>query len=345
MINMSTQNNCITLQEPFKIISGDTIMPVLEEDEVLLKTNFIGLCGTDLSSYKGSMPLVSYPRIPGHEVGATIIKKGSNVPDSFLVGDQVTVNPYSSCGQCVACKAGRFNTCQYNQTLGVQRDGAMRQYFNIPYTKLYKSQKLSLQRLALVEPLSVGYHASERAAISANDTILVIGCVVIGIGAILAAVQKGATVIAADIDDAKLEFIKQFGVRYTINTKTQDSPSFIKNLTGDKGVDVVIEAVGSSSTYQMALDLVGFAGRVVAIGYAKEPIALNTSLIVRKELNVMGSRNALNEFGPVIEMLEEDKWPFDQLISKIYPLEETATAFDYWYHNPDKVIKILIELK
>ena len=117
----------------------ETIEPDLSEYEVLVKVNFIGLCGTDLSSYKGSMPLVSYPRIPGHEIGATIIKKGSKVPDSFSIGDFVTANPYSSCGQCIACKAGRFNTCQYNQTMGVQRDGAMRQFYTIPHTKLYKS--------------------------------------------------------------------------------------------------------------------------------------------------------------------------------------------------------------
>lgn len=338
-------NRAVSLEEPFKISLIETNEPDLNEDEVLVKVNFIGLCGTDLSSYKGSMPLVSYPRIPGHEIGATIIKKGSKVPDSFSIGDFVTANPYSSCGQCIACKAGRFNTCQYNQTMGVQRDGAMRQFYTIPYTKLYKSNKLSLKKLALVEPLSVGYHASERASVNSNDTVLVIGCGVIGIGAILASVQKGATVIAADIDDSKLSFIKQFGVSHLVNTKKEDTIAIINKLTDNKGVNVVIEAVGATSTYQMALEVVSFAGRVVAIGYAKEPIPLNTSLIVRKELNVLGSRNALNEFGPVITMLEEEKWPFDQLISKTYPLEETAAAFDFWYHNPDKIIKILIELK
>lgn len=338
-------NRAVRLEEPFKISLIDTDEPGINDEEVLVKVNFIGLCGTDLSSYKGTMPLVSYPRIPGHEIGATIIKKGSKVPDSFSIGDFVTANPYSSCGQCIACQAGRFNTCQYNQTMGVQRDGAMRQFYTIPYTKLYKSNKLSLKKLALVEPLSVGYHASERASVNLNDTVLVIGCGVIGIGAILAAVQKGATVIAADIDDSKLSFIKQFGVSHVINTKKEDTIAVINKLTDNKGVNVVIEAVGASSTYQMALEVVGFAGRIVAIGYAKEPIALNTSLIVRKELNVFGSRNALNEFGPVITMLEEDKWPFDQLISKTYPLEETAAAFDFWYHNPEKIIKILIELK
>jgi threonine dehydrogenase-like Zn-dependent dehydrogenase len=179
--------------------------------------------------------------------------------------------------------------------------------------------------------------------VTANDTVLVIGCGVIGIGAILACVQKGARVIAADIDDEKLAFIKKFGVAHTINTKADGVQDLIASYTQGEGVDVVIEAVGAPATYRLALEVVAFAGRIAAIGYAKEDVALNTSLIVRKELNVMGSRNALAEFGPVLEMLEAGRYPFHELISKVYPLEEAGEAFDYWYHHPDKIIKTLIK--
>ena len=203
-------NKAVLLQKPFTISTIETPMPSMADEEVLFRVEYVGLCGTDLSSYKGTMPLVSYPRIPGHEVGAVIIEKGKNVPEDFSIGDRVTVNPYSSCGQCPACLSKRYNTCQFNQTMGVQRDGAMQQVFAVHYSKLYKSNTLSLQQLALVEPLSVGYHATERAAVSVSDTVLVIGCGVIGIGAIVACIQKGATVIAADISDDKLSFIKQF---------------------------------------------------------------------------------------------------------------------------------------
>ena len=334
----------VLLEKPFTISTIDSVLPSMGEEEVLFRVEYVGLCGTDLSSYKGTMPLVSYPRIPGHEIGAIIIDKGNKVPDTFRAGDRVTVNPYSSCGQCPACLAKRYNTCQFNQTMGVQRDGSMQQVFAAHYSKLYKSDKLSFQELALVEPLSVGYHATERAAVIVTDTVLVIGCGVIGIGAIIACVQKGATVIAADISDDKLSFLTQFGVEHLINTSKQDLISRIDELTNSKGVNVVIEAVGSAATYQYCLQAVSFAGRVVAIGYAKEDILLNTSLIVRKELNIVGSRNALNEFKPVIQMLEEARYPFDKLISKIYPLEKAGEAFDFWYHNPAEVIKILIQL-
>ncbi|MFM9911612.1 MAG: alcohol dehydrogenase catalytic domain-containing protein, partial [Chitinophagaceae bacterium] len=241
-------NKAVLLQKPFSIATIETVSPVMGDEEVLLRIEFIGLCGTDMSSYKGTMSLVSYPRVPGHEVGAVIIDKGIKVPAHFSIGDQVTVNPYSSCGKCPACLLERFNTCQYNQTLGVQREGAMQQFFSLSYHKVYQSKNLSLQQLALVEPLSVGYHASERASVTAVDTVLIIGCGVIGIGVIIACLKKGATVIAADISDEKLSFIKQFGVLHVINTTTQTLVAEINELTNDNGVNVVFEAVGSATT-------------------------------------------------------------------------------------------------
>lgn len=337
-------NKAVLLQQPFSITTIDAAPPKMGEEEVLLKIEYAGLCGTDLSSYKGTLSLVSYPRIPGHEIGAVIIDKGKNVPAQFSTGDRVTVNPYSSCGNCPACKAKRYNTCQFNQTLGVQRDGAMQQVFSIHYSKLYKSDFLTFKQLALVEPFSVGYHATERATITSNDIVLIIGCGVIGIGILLACARKGATIIAADIDDEKLSLVKQFGANQVINTKKTELVKYINEYTEGRGVNIVFEAVGSPLTYQWCLETVAYAGRVVAIGYAKEDITLNTSLIVRKELNVMGSRNALNEFVPVIEMLEENKYPFEQLISKVYPAEEAAMAFDYWYKHPSEIVKVLIQL-
>ena len=336
-------NQSALFQEAFKVQLIPAQEPVMNEDEVLLKPEFIGLCGTDLSSYKGTMPLVSYPRIPGHEVGAVILKKGSKVPEHFRTGDTVTVNPYSNCGSCPACLQGRYNTCQYNQTLGVQRDGAMQPVFAIHHSKLFVSSTLSTKLLAVVEPLSVGYHASERARVKQGDQVLVIGCGVIGLGAILACVSKGATVLAADIDDEKLDFLKQFGVSRIINTRKEPLVATVNEYTNQRGADVVIEAVGATVSYQAALDAVSFAGRIACIGYAKEEIPVNTSLIVRKELDVMGSRNALGEFAPVIRMLEEGQLPFEALISKIYPAGAAAEALDYWYQHPDKVIKILLQ--
>ena len=321
----------------------ETEQQVPEPDEILIKIDYVGLCGTDLNIYKGAMPLVSYPRIPGHEISGTVVQKGDGVGDEVAIGDTVTLNPYTSCGKCTACRAGRKNCCQYNQTMGVQRDGAMQEFIVAPLAKILHSSKLSPRHMALVEPLSVGYHAANRGRVTASDTVLVLGCGMIGIGAILASVSKGAKVIAVDVDNKKLALLQKFGVYATINSLKQDVVVEVNKLTNNDCASVCIEAVGVPQTFTLALDACSFAGRVVFIGYAKSKIELDTSLIVKKELDIMGSRNALNEFEDVIAMLEEGSLPVDLLISSVFPADKLADAFQHWKSAPEQVIKILSE--
>jgi len=335
----------------FAITNNKTIQaieieePVLNSNEVLLEVHYIGLCGSDLNAYRGLMPLVTLPRIPGHEISGIIIDKGNQVPASFKIGDKATVSPYTNCGVCPACRAGRINTCEFNQTLGVQRDGALTKRIRIPYNKVFTNDKLSLQELVLVEPLSVGYHGVNRGEVSETDTVLLIGCGTIGIGALCAAVRKGATVIALDIDDAKLETAKKFGAAYLINSKKEDALSRIMDLTRNEGVNVVIEAAGNPATFVLALEAVSFAGRVISIGYSKEEVHFNSQLIVRKELNIYGSRNALMVFPSVIQMFERKEKPYLSLISKIFTFDQAYEAFKFWDENPGVVSKVLIDVK
>ena len=335
----------VIFDAPGKVRITNTSAPEMKPGEVLLKINMVGLCGTDLNIYKGNMPLVSFPRIPGHEISAEIIDKGNEVPDSIKIGSTVTVNPYTSCGNCTACRSGRFNTCMYNQTMGVQRDGAMSQYLAVPYLKILQHHILSRKELALVEPLSVGYHATNRGKVFEGETVLVLGCGMIGIGAALAALQKKAKVIVLDIDGKKLALMKSLGVHHTINSLQEDALKAILDITNGEGPDVCIEAVGAAATYRLALEAASFAGRIVCIGYAHSDISLNTSLIVKKELDVMGSRNALDEFSEVIRMLEEKNFDSDRLITSVYKMENVNEAFRYWKENPGDVIKILAEIE
>jgi 2-desacetyl-2-hydroxyethyl bacteriochlorophyllide A dehydrogenase len=335
----------VIIEAPGKVKMIEVAEPVINSDEVLLEIQYIGLCGSDLSSYRGLSPLVNYPVVPGHEVSGIVISKGDNVPDFIHIGDPVTVNPYSACGRCPACRAGRVNTCEFNQTLGVQRNGALSEYFAVNYSKIIKSDLLISKEFALVEPLSVGYHAANRGDISETDSVLIIGCGMIGIGAILASVKKGAMVIAADLDETKLKLIESLGVKHTINARKTDILTRIREITNGEGVSVCIEAVGSPITYTAAIEAVAFAGRVIYVGYAKNDVSFNTSLFVKKELNICGSRNALFEFGPVIQMLEDRTIPTGKLISKIYPIDETAMAFKDWSDKPADFIKILIDVR
>lgn len=216
--------------------------------------------------------------------------------------------------------------------------------FAIHYSKVFSSKTLSPKELVLVEPLSVGYHAANRGRVTEVDRILVIGCGTIGMGVVAAAVRKGATVIVTDIEDTKLEDAKRFGAQYTVNSTQQDVLGVISELTDDEGVSVVIEAVGLPDTFRLAVDAVAFAGRVVYVGYAKREVCYDTTQFVRKELDILGSRNALRVFPAVIKMLEKRQQPFTDLITKVYPFEEVTQALRDWDAAPGKFNKILIDL-
>ena len=333
------------IKEAGVVVSTNTVEPIMGPADVMIDVCFVGLCGSDLNAYRGLMPLVTFPRIPGHEISGKVMAKGADVPDTIKIGDLATVSPYTSCGVCPACKAGRENTCENNKTFGVQRDGAITERIVVPFEKVFVSQILTLHELALVEPLSVGYHAATRGRVNEQDIVLVFGCGAIGMGAVCASVRKGATVIAVDVDDAKLAGAKVFGATFVINALKENLKTRIDEITNKEGVSVAIEAVGNGETLKQAIDLVCFAGRVVMIGYAKGETSLATQLIIKKELDVLGSRNALRVFPAVIQMLERREKPFAKMITRIYPFNETPNALKDWNANPGIVSKFLIDIK
>ena len=285
------------------------------------------------------------PVIPGHEIGAVIEAVGPGVPDSLKPGMTVTVNPYTACGNCPSCRRGRPNACRSNQTLGVQRDGAMREFMAVPWEKVIPAGGLSTRETALVEPMSVGFHAVSRGAVTDIDTVMVIGCGMVGLGAVVRAALRGATVIAADIDEEKLLIAKQMGAAYALNTMAPDFSERLAQVTGGDGPDVVVEAVGSPATYRLAVDSVAFTGRVVCIGYSKADVTFETRLFVQKELDIRGSRNAEpSDFRAVIRYMERGTCPTDTLISRIASWSDAADAFAFWDANPGKIFRILLKI-
>lgn len=318
--------------------------PQMKSNEVLLRLQYVGFCGSDLSTYLGKNPMVKMPVIPGHEVGAVIEKVGADVPEGLKPGMVVTVNPYTNCGKCASCRNGRVNACQHNETLGVQRNGAMRTMIALPWEKVIPAGLLTPRTCALIEPMSVGFHAVSRAQVTDIDVVFVIGCGMVGMGAVVRSVQRGATVVAADIDDEKLALARQMGASYTINTLTEDVHQRLMEMTSGFGPDVVIEAVGNPHTYQMAVDEVAFTGRVICIGYAKTEVSFQTKFFVQKELDIRGSRNAQpSDFRAVIHYLEKGQCPVDALISNVVKPEDAPEAMSQWAENPGKVFRILVD--
>ncbi|GHV14187.1 sorbitol dehydrogenase [Bacteroidia bacterium] len=335
----------VTITERGKTSLVEKQYPELKQGEVLVRIRYVGFCGSDLNTFLGKNPMVKLPVIPGHEIGAIIEDITEGVPDNIKPGMACTINPYSSCDHCSSCRNGRPNACRYNQTLGVQRDGAMCEYIAVPWQKVIVDQAITPKDFVLVEPMSVGFHAVSRAQITDLDIVLIIGCGMIGIGAVIRAALRGARVIAMDVDDDKLDLVKRFGAAYTINSKTENVHECLQKITNGTGPDVIIEAVGAPVTYQTAVNEVAFTGRIVCIGYAKMEIAFETKHFVQKEMDIRGSRNAMPEdFRAVMEYMKHHAAvPKDEFISRIYKPEEVQKALEYWEQNTGKVFRILIE--
>ncbi len=334
----------IEISTPGQMNVVEAPKPVPEKNEVLLKIKYVGFCGSDLSTYLGKNPLVEYPRIPGHEISAIIEAIGSDVPTKFKEGMKATVIPYTNCGQCSSCRQKRYNACKYNQTLGVQRHGAMTEYIVAPWQKVLIDDCLTETQLGLVEPMTVGFHAINNAHVTDSDTILIFGCGMIGSGAIVRAHLRGATVIAVDIDDKKLETAKKLGATHTINSLKVNLHDELIKLTNGDGPSVVIEAAGNPKTYLSAIEEVAFSGRVVCIGYAGKDVTFPTKLWVQKEMEINGSRNANPEdFEAVIKFLKNKNIDENLLITKIVSIEEAATAMKEWSEAPGKIMKIMVK--
>lgn len=317
--------------------------PAAGEGEVVLRVARVGLCGTDLASFLGRNPLVSYPRVIGHEISGVIESVGPGV-SGWMPGTRVAVSPYKNCGACAACRAHRPNACRNNQTLGVQREGALAERAAISAQRLYTSAALTLDHLALVEPFSVGMHAVGRARVTGDDTVLVIGCGGVGVGAVAGAAGRGARVIACDVSEAKRAQAVRLGAAATVDATAADAAASVAALTGGDGPSVVIEAVGSAATYRFALDAVAPCGRIACIGWVKGDVALEARQLVAKEVDLVGSRNALDEFAEVIALFESGRVDPRDVVTDRVALDDVPQILGRWAAEPSSVGKVLVSV-
>jgi threonine dehydrogenase-like Zn-dependent dehydrogenase len=220
----------------------------------------------------------------------------------------------------------------------------MAEYLSVPWQKVLPDDELTDIQLALVEPMTVGFHAIDNGQVTDLDTVMVFGCGMIGSGAVVRAKLRGATVIAVDIDDSKLETARKLGAEYTINSMTQNLHEKLEKITRSNGPSVVIEAAGNPASYRSAIEEVAFAGRVICIGYAGNEIAFPTKLWVQKEMEIMGSRNANpSDFESVIKFLKNADLDDQLLISKIVSLYEAPAEMQNWSENSARIMKILVQ--
>ena len=334
----------IVIPNPNEIEIREVPMPKVKEGEALLKVRYVGICGADVASFTGNQPFTTYPRIPGHEFSAEIVEIPEN-DKGLKAGDIVTCNPYFNCGGCYSCERGFVNCCTDNQTMGVQRDGAFCEYISMPVERIYEGKGLSAEELALIEPFSISQHAVSRCTIKENDNVLVIGEGLIGLFALLAAKAKCKNIVVADILDNRLDLAKEYGAAAVVNTKAESLEEFTNKFTDGKGFDVCIEACGAPETFLGCIDSCAFAGNIVLIGNGKRETSFVHSILLKKELNVYGSRNALKEdFINNIDLVASKECDVMKMVSRVYDMENALDAFKALANNDGTLAKILIKI-
>ena len=338
--------NAIVLEKPGLLRNTQVDAPAdLPEGCALVRVNRVGVCGTDWHAYRGNQPFFSYPRILGHELG--VVVERVNDPQSALKpGDRCAVEPYLNCGRCVACRHDKPNCCENLKVLGVHVDGGMRERIVVPTRKLHASEKLSLDELALVEPLGIGCHAVDRAKIAAGEWVLVIGAGPIGLSVIPFAKAAGANVISVDISATRLEFCRAvMGVRYTIDAGEPDPAAHLKKLTNDDLPTCVVDATGSGESMARCFDLTAPGGRIVFVGLFQGDLTFNDPNFHRRELTLLASRNSRPaDFDRIIGMVERGQIDTKPWITHRTPFDRAVEEFPKWLEPDSGVLKAIIEL-
>ena len=336
----------IQLERPLSFRSIDIAEPGAPgAGEALVRVHRIGICGTDISGYLGKMPFFSYPRIPGHELGVEVLAIGAGVTN-VQPGDHCSVEPYMNCGQCFPCRQGSTNCCENLKVIGVMMDGGMTEKILLPARKLHPANRLTSDQCALVETLAIGCHAVNRGYPVVGENVLVIGAGPIGLSVIEFAKLSGAKTIVMDLNEQRLEFVREkMSVSDTILSNGDGSElETLKAMTGGNLAQVVIDATGSNKSMSHALTCCGFTGRLVYVGITQAELTFpHAPVLHRRELTIMGSRNALPpDFTRIIKLIEDGKIDTRPWITHQANFDELIAVFPSWLKPETGVIKALV---
>lgn len=317
--------------------------PRREEGEVLLRIRRVGICGTDYHIYEGKHPFLAYPRVMGHELAAEVVEAPHG--SAFAAGDTVIVNPYLSCGACVACRNGKPNCCTRVEVLGVHRDGGMTEMISLPESNLIPAGKLGFDECATVEFLAIGAHAVRRAALNPQSRVLVVGAGPIGLGAAIFAGIGGGVVTLMDRDPGRLDAARSIaGSERVILAGDMAATEIARDTQGD-GYDVVFDATGNRMSMEQGFDHVAHGGTYVLVSVVKDTISFSDPEFHKREMSLLGSRNATSEdFRHVADSLEAGLIPVDRIITHRTSLSGAVTDLPRWAQEKMGLVKAVIEV-
>jgi len=342
------------IREYGKIVTEEVQKPSLLDNSVLVRVKYTSICGSDQHLFKGEFhPRTTLPLVPGHEFAGVIEEVGKDVK-GFMPGEKVTVDPIIWCGTCPACIEGHYPACNSLKLIGIDLNGGFAEYVSVPYQMVYKvPDHISDEYAALIEILSIGFHASSRAGLRENDDILIVGSGKVGQSILHAAKTiTSGKIILADILDERLSIASSaFPDIDTVNIRTNDPIVAINELTQGKGVDIAFEAVGHEvdvegryNPVRTCINAIKGGGKVCVLGLSDHPSEILMKELIWKEARIIASRVSHGEFSKVIEALDKGTLNPEKMITGILNLEEAQKGFDLLDKEPAKHLKILLKI-
>ncbi len=342
------------IREYGKIATEEVSKPLLSDNNVLVKIKYASICGSDQHIFRGEFhPRTKLPLIPGHEFAGIIEEVGKNVKD-LSAGNKVTVDPIIWCGKCIACLEGHYPACTSLKLAGIDLDGGFAEYISVPSTMIYKvPENVSDEHAALIEVLSIGFHASSRAGLGKSDNILIMGSGKVGQSILHAArTITSGIIIMADILDERLAMASSSvpGIK-TINTRTTDIVEAVKQITGGKGVDIAFEAVGHEvsvagrhNPVRSCINAIKGGGTVCVLGLSDHPSEILMKELIWKEARIIASRVSHGEFARAIDALGKGLLNPSGMISGIMDLDDAQKGFEMLEKDPGNHLKILLKV-
>ncbi|MFI5154397.1 MAG: zinc-binding alcohol dehydrogenase family protein [Chitinophagales bacterium] len=317
-------------------------MPRLEPGHAIIRIRRVGVCGTDLHAFQGTQPYFKYPRILGHELAADFVE--ADQAPGFEPGDRVSIIPYYSCGNCIACRSGRTNCCVSLSVCGVHENGGMREYFSVPSGALIAAGGLNYQELALIEPLSIGAHAVSKAGIKKGEFVLIVGTGPIGLGVIQFAILAGARVIAMDTNPFRLDVCqKNLPVHQTILAGKDDITGTLREITRGDMPTTIFDCTGNLQAINKSFQWIAHSGKYVLVGLQKEEIQFSHPEFHKREATLMSSRNATrSDFERVISAMQDREIQADFWITHQVQFGKAREEFPCWIDPHAGVIKAVI---
>lgn len=336
------------LSEYGRLETVDVPMPRPGPDEVLVRVEACGICGSDVHGYDGSSGRRIPPLIMGHEAAGTVAAVGANV-SGLRQGEHVTFDSTIYCGKCEYSRKGEMNLCENRQVLGVsipeyRREGAFAEFVVVPERIIYRlPENVPFCEAAMIEPLAVAVHAVAVTEPPEKCSALIVGAGMIGLLVLQALREAGCTkVIVTDIDESRLQLAKDLGAAFVINGKTADTVAEVRKLTGGAGVDVALEVVGSTPTVRIAIESVRKGGTVTLIGNIAPNVEIPLQAVVSRQIRLQGSAASAGEYPQCIEMLARGAINLKPLISVVAPLEQGAEWFERLHERQPNLMKVIL---